>query len=709
IVVNIDPKCGQCSLINPDDRSVEPKTFTFDGAYNSESTTEQIYNEIVFPIVESVTEGYNGTVFAYGQTGCGKSFTMQGTSDPINRGIIPRAFEHIFEAISTTENSKFLVQASYLEIYNEEIRDLLGNDIKKKLELKEHPETGVYVGNLSMHIVNDVKACESIMEIGWKNRSVGATLMNADSSRSHSIFTIYVERMRIDDIESNNVKFGKLNLVDLAGSERQSKTGASGDRLKEATKINLSLSALGNVISALAKLREYQEEILWLKNLLKQHEAAQGSVQNQSTNNSNRIEEIKQAYDIKMKDLLSKYEEEVKSKQKLEKDIDQLKSIYEKNGNENIEDEESDGNNERRKSLKKDYGSEQSVLRAMEKLKELENQMVGGEKANDVELKEKRARKKRIAEMKLNAISEALSQLNDDDKILLKAYGDITEELRVKTMLIKKAKHKIHSLEQEVDDLQSEFESERTDYLETIRRLEEQIKLLMQIVEKMQPLLKQDCNYSNLNRIKEDAVWDENNQQWILPNVTFNRIRFPPAAAVNESKLTSSSTSSPREMTPSRLYRPDSPNVNFDSSIIDSGSESDQIHENGFVGDDTSTNNNNYNVDGQDKLLWRMENSQNNEINGLLNNKNTEHHLHQQQQIINNGIGFDNKFNYLTSIHNNRNNGEYRLQPRLTMSNGIVRNHCQPNHSINGFITGGGGSFIQSAEIPRKLVPLKRI
>ncbi|UXI17922.1 leptin receptor gene-related protein [Sarcoptes scabiei] len=684
IVVNIDPKCGQCSLINPDDRSVEPKTFTFDGAYNSESTTEQIYNEIVFPIVESVTEGYNGTVFAYGQTGCGKSFTMQGTSDPINRGIIPRAFEHIFEAISTTENSKFLVQASYLEIYNEEIRDLLGNDIKKKLELKEHPETGVYVGNLSMHIVNDVKACESIMEIGWKNRSVGATLMNADSSRSHSIFTIYVERMRIDDIESNNVKFGKLNLVDLAGSERQSKTGASGDRLKEATKINLSLSALGNVISALvdgkakhipfrdskltrllqdslggntktlmvacispamnnydetlstlryanrakniknkprinedpkeAKLREYQEEILWLKNLLKQHEAAQGSVQNQSTNNSNRIEEIKQAYDIKMKDLLSKYEEEVKSKQKLEKDIDQLKSIYEKNGNENIEDEESDGNNERRKSLKKDYGSEQSVLRAMEKLKELENQMVGGEKANDVELKEKRARKKRIAEMKLNAISEALSQLNDDDKILLKAYGDITEELRVKTMLIKKAKHKIHSLEQEVDDLQSEFESERTDYLETIRRLEEQIKLLMQIVEKMQPLLKQDCNYSNLNRIKEDAVWDENNQQWILPNVTFNRIRFPPAAAVNESKLTSSSTSSPREMTPSRLYRPDSPNVNFDSSIIDSGSESDQIHENGFVGDDTSTNNNNYNVDGQDKLLWRMENSQNNEI-----------------------------------------------------------------------------------------------
>lgn len=141
------------------------------------------------------------------------------------------------------------MQASYLEIYNEEIRDLLGGDVKKKLDLKENPDSGVYVSNLSMHIVNDVRACETIMEEGWKNRSVGATLMNADSSRSHSIFTIYIERIQIDDYD--NVKFGKLNLVDLAGSERQTKTGASGDRLKEATKINLSLSALGNVISAL--------------------------------------------------------------------------------------------------------------------------------------------------------------------------------------------------------------------------------------------------------------------------------------------------------------------------------------------------------------------------------------------------------------------------------------------------------------------------
>lgn len=164
-----------------------------------------------------------------------------------------RAFEHIFEAITTTEDTKFLVHVSYLEIYNEEIRDLLGNDCRKKLELKESPEKGVFVAGLSHHPVHDVRQCEKLMEQGWKNRSVGATLMNTDSSRSHAIFSVHLERMETDmsPTSDTTIKKGKLNLVDLAGSERQAKTGASGDRLKEATKINLSLSALGNVISAL--------------------------------------------------------------------------------------------------------------------------------------------------------------------------------------------------------------------------------------------------------------------------------------------------------------------------------------------------------------------------------------------------------------------------------------------------------------------------
>uniref|UniRef100_M3YXC7 Kinesin-like protein KIF17 n=1 Tax=Mustela putorius furo TaxID=9669 RepID=M3YXC7_MUSPF len=252
LVVTVDSARGQCFIQNPGAADEPPKQFTFDGAYYMDHFTEQIYNEIAYPLVEGVTEGYNGTIFAYGQTGSGKSFTMQGLPDPPSqRGIIPRAFEHVFESVQCAENTKFLVRASYLEIYNEDVRDLLGTDTKQKLELKEHPERGVYVKGLSMHTVHSVAQCERIMETGWKNRSVGYTLMNKDSSRSHSIFTISIEIYAVDERGQDHLRAGKLNLVDLAGSERQSKTGATGERLKEATKINLSLSALGNVISAL--------------------------------------------------------------------------------------------------------------------------------------------------------------------------------------------------------------------------------------------------------------------------------------------------------------------------------------------------------------------------------------------------------------------------------------------------------------------------
>ncbi|XP_031320108.2 kinesin-like protein KIF17 isoform X2 [Camelus dromedarius] len=202
-VVTVDSARGQCFIQNPAAVDQPPKQFTFDGAYYMDHFTEQIYNEIAYPLVECA------------------------------------------------ENTKFLVRASYLEIYNEDVRDLLGADTKQKLEMKEHPEKGVYVKGLSMHTVHSVAQCEHIMETGWKNRSVGYTLMNKDSSRSHSIFTISIEIYAVDERGKDHLRAGKLNLVDLAGSERQSKTGATGERLKEATKINLSLSALGNVISAL--------------------------------------------------------------------------------------------------------------------------------------------------------------------------------------------------------------------------------------------------------------------------------------------------------------------------------------------------------------------------------------------------------------------------------------------------------------------------
>ncbi|KAK9824688.1 hypothetical protein WJX72_012423 [[Myrmecia] bisecta] len=227
------------------------KSFTFDAVFDWNSTQQEVYEDTAKPIVESVMEGYNGTVFAYGQTGTGKTHTMDGSAE--QRGIIPHSFNQVFDAISLhSEEQQYLVRASFLEIYNEEIRDLLSKNPKNKLDLKERGDSGVYVKGLNSFVVKSVEEITSVLEVGKKNRSVGATLMNQDSSRSHSIFTITVERIdKGTGKDSGHIRVGKLNLVDLAGSERQSKTGATGDRLKEATKINLSLSALGNVISAL--------------------------------------------------------------------------------------------------------------------------------------------------------------------------------------------------------------------------------------------------------------------------------------------------------------------------------------------------------------------------------------------------------------------------------------------------------------------------
>lgn len=177
---------------------------------------------------------------------------MEGVPEPPNlRGITPRAIEHIFRHIEGTPDKQFLVRASYLEIYNEEICDLLNKNYKNKLELRESPDSGVYVKDLSSFIIQDANEMKEKLSSGRKNRHNGETKMNKDSSRSHSIFSIQIETIELGIDGKPHVRAGKLNLVDLAGSERQSKTQAVGDRFKEAVNINQSLSTLGNVISAL--------------------------------------------------------------------------------------------------------------------------------------------------------------------------------------------------------------------------------------------------------------------------------------------------------------------------------------------------------------------------------------------------------------------------------------------------------------------------
>ncbi|KAG2498997.1 hypothetical protein HYH03_003183 [Edaphochlamys debaryana] len=253
-IVDVDSKTGTVTLTNPKGDE-PPKTFTFDMAFDWNVTQREVYDVVARPIVMSVSNGFNGTIFAYGQTGTGKTHTMEGAPTPELQGIIPNCFDHIFEIVnSSPPNKQWMVRAAYLEIYNEEVRDLLSKDPKNKLELKENKDSGVYVKGLNAFVVKSVPELKNVLEVGRGNRSVGATLMNQDSSRSHSIFTVTIETIETTKAQpEGHIRVGKLNLVDLAGSERQSKTGATGDRLKEATKINLSLSALGNVISALVE------------------------------------------------------------------------------------------------------------------------------------------------------------------------------------------------------------------------------------------------------------------------------------------------------------------------------------------------------------------------------------------------------------------------------------------------------------------------
>ncbi|RYP81070.1 hypothetical protein DL770_005981 [Monosporascus sp. CRB-9-2] len=225
-------------------------TFTFDRVFDMSGRQADIFDYSIKPTVDDILNGYNGTVFAYGQTGAGKSYTMMGTSieDEEGKGVTPRIIEQIFSSImSSPPTIEYTVRVSYMEIYMERIRDLLApqND---NLPVHEERNRGVYVKGLLEIYVSSVEEVFEVMKRGGNARAVAATNMNQESSRSHSIFVITVTQK---NLETGSSKSGQLFLVDLAGSEKVGKTGASGQTLEEAKKINKSLSALGMVINAL--------------------------------------------------------------------------------------------------------------------------------------------------------------------------------------------------------------------------------------------------------------------------------------------------------------------------------------------------------------------------------------------------------------------------------------------------------------------------
>ncbi|XP_042638594.1 centromere-associated protein E [Orycteropus afer afer] len=229
------------------------KSFNFDRVFHSNETTKNVYEEIAVPIIESAIQGYNGTIFAYGQTASGKTYTMMGSQDYL--GVIPRAIHDIFKKIKEFPDREFLLRVSYMEIYNETITDLLCDTRKMKpLIIREDFNRNVYVSDLTEEVVYTSEMALKWITKGEKNRHYGITKMNQRSSRSHTIFRMILESREKGEPSNceGSVKVSHLNLVDLAGSERAAQTGAEGVRLKEGCNINRSLFILGQVIKKLS-------------------------------------------------------------------------------------------------------------------------------------------------------------------------------------------------------------------------------------------------------------------------------------------------------------------------------------------------------------------------------------------------------------------------------------------------------------------------
>uniref|UniRef100_A0AAX7VEP3 Kinesin-like protein n=1 Tax=Astatotilapia calliptera TaxID=8154 RepID=A0AAX7VEP3_ASTCA len=531
-----------------------PKTFTFDTVFGPDSKQLDVYNLTARPIIDSVLEGYNGTIFAYGQTGTGKTFTMEGVrAVPGLRGIIPNSFAHIFGHIAKAEgDTRFLVRVSYLEIYNEEVRDLLGKDQLQRLEVKERPDVGVYIKDLSGYVVNNADDMDRIMTLGHKNRSVGATNMNEHSSRSHAIFTITIECSEKGVDGNQHVRMGKLHLVDLAGSERQGKTGATGQRLKEATKINLSLSTLGNVISALVDGKSTHVPYRNSKLTRLLQDSLGGNSKTMMCANigpadynydetistlryANRAKNIKNKARINEdpKDaLLRQFQKEI---EELKKKLEEVTSAYkmvemqakieeERKALEAKLDMEEEERNKARAELEK---REKDLLKAqqehhllLEKLSALEKKVIVGgvdllakaeeqEKLLEESNNELEERRKRAEQLRKELEEKEQERLDIEEK-----YTSLQEEAQGKTKKLKKVWTMLMAAKSEMADLQQEHHREIEGLLENIRQLSRELRLQMLIIDNFIPQEYQEM-------IENYVHWNEDIGEWQLKCVAY--------------------------------------------------------------------------------------------------------------------------------------------------------------------------------------------
>ena len=474
--------------------------FTFDRIFQTDTTQSEIFETAAKDIVDSVLNGYNGTIFAYGQTSSGKTFTMTGLlDDEEKKGIIPRMAEYVFYQVANAdENIEFTIQASMIEIYMEKIRDLIvtSND---NLNIRQNTNKEFYIDKLSEHYVNNEHDIYNLLNTGNDNRAVAFTKMNANSSRSHSIFILSIHQ---ENKETLVKKTGKLYLVDLAGSEKATKTGAEGQVLNEAKAINLSLTNLGMVINALtdgkSKFIPYrQSKLTWILSESLGGNAKTALVITCSPSPYNESETLstlrfgERAKSIKNKPKVNKelsVEELKRSIERLEKDvkekdemIDKMSAIMKEKGISFEEGKEAKVNTEGviDEKLKEEYEKRIANLKDQLMIKDLERDEIDEEvielkekvslKAQEVEQLEKKFaefEKKEIEYTKeIDALKKEL-QLTKEKMITKK--GDV---LTMGELYKKMKKYVITLLNTNVGEDQKDLEKETKDVLDMIKSI----------------------------------------------------------------------------------------------------------------------------------------------------------------------------------------------------------------------------------------------
>ena len=489
ICVEVDPSNNTISINSP---KHETKTFQFDYVYPMESTQKEVYNQVAFPIVDSIFSGYNGTIFAYGQTGCGKTFTMMGIpNDPNLRGVIPNAFEHIFSYIKNEETSKkFLLRCSFVEIYNEEVRDLLVSNKKidnnKALEIRDDPKKGTIIKDLTYITLKNSSDIQIALDKGNKNRHVGATSMNDQSSRSHSLFTVYLEIQEGSE-KNKKIRSGKLNLVDLAGSERVGKTNATGKTFDEGKKINLSLTALGSVIDALSSNRKhipYKDSKL--TRLLSDSLGGNtktvmfANVSPASFNYDETVGTLRYASRAKLIKNAPKINEDPKDAllRKYEEEIKNLKSLLEGNSNNN----HNLNNNVIVKKVNSNMDPNEKEL-LLKKIAELEKNLIDsdkiinenlneGEDDNDNKIKQNELKRKEIEEEKIKFKKFRENQLKkceEMEKKFLELEKEKKEQEKKLQNNVDELNKQIKLLSDELEELKINNINDRRDFMENIK------------------------------------------------------------------------------------------------------------------------------------------------------------------------------------------------------------------------------------------------